>query len=147
MSSSSAPNGTVVLAYSGGLDTSALIPWLKEKYGYDVVACLVDLGRVKDIPTIMARAKSSGASDVVAIDAKDEFAEHYCLPALMGNALYEDKYPLVSALSRPLIAKKLVETAHEYGATAVAPYLCAVSTSFLAISGRPIAEESGYLSS
>ena len=63
MSSSSAPNGTVVLAYSGGLDTSALIPWLKEKYGYDVVACLVDLGRVKDIPTIMARAKSSGAID------------------------------------------------------------------------------------
>ena len=120
MSSSSAPNGTVVLAYSGGLDTSALIPWLKEKYGYDIVACLVDLGRVKDIPTIMARAKSSGASDAVAIDAKDEFAEHYCLPALMANALYEDKYPLSSAIGRPLIAKKLVETAHKYGATAVA---------------------------
>src|SRR5665647_735317 len=75
---------------------------------------------VKDIPAIMERAKASGAIAAVAIDAKDEFAEHYCLPALMGNALYEDKYPLVSALSRPLIAKKLVETAHEYGATAVA---------------------------
>src|SRR5450756_1313712 len=62
----------------------------------------------------------SGAIDAVAIDAKEEFAEHYCLPALMANALYEDKYPLVSALSRPLIAKKLVETAHKYGATAVA---------------------------
>ncbi len=120
MSTTSAPNGTVVLAYSGGLDTSALIPWLKEKYGYDVVACLIDAGRVKDIPAIMARATASGAVAAVAIDAKEEFAEHYCLPALMGNALYEDKYPLVSALSRPLIARKLVETAHKYGATAVA---------------------------
>jgi argininosuccinate synthase len=120
MSTTSAPNGTVVLAYSGGLDTSALIPWLKEKYGYDVVACLIDAGRVKDIPAIMERATASGAIAAVAIDAKEEFAEHYCLPALMGNALYEDKYPLVSALSRPLIARKLVETAHKYGATAVA---------------------------
>jgi argininosuccinate synthase len=113
-------NGTVVLAYSGGLDTSCLIPWLKEKYGYDVVACLIDAGRVKNIPQIMARALASGAIDAVAIDAKEEFAEHYCLPALMANALYEDKYPLVSSLSRPLIARKLVETAHAHGATAVA---------------------------
>jgi len=120
MSTTSAPSGTVVLAYSGGLDTSALIPWLKEKYGYDVVACLIDAGRVKDIPAIMERATASGAIAAVAIDAKEEFAEHYCLPALMGNALYEDKYPLVSALSRPLIARKLVETAHKYGAAAVA---------------------------
>ena len=120
MTTTNAPNGTVVLAYSGGLDTSALIPWLKEKYGYDVVACLIDAGRVKDIPTIMERAKASGAIEAVAIDAKEEFAERYCLPALMANALYEDKYPLVSSLSRPLIAKKLVETAHKYGATAVA---------------------------
>jgi argininosuccinate synthase len=109
-----------VLAYSGGLDTSALIPWLKEKYDYDVIACLVDAGRVKHIPEIMERAKASGAIETVAIDAKEEFAEHYCLPALMANALYEDKYPLVSSLSRPLIAKKLVETAHKHGATAVA---------------------------
>ena len=113
-------NGTAVLAYSGGLDTSALIPWLKEKYGYDVVACLIDAGRVKDIPGIIARAKAAGAVEALAIDAKEEFAEHYCLPALMGNALYEDKYPLVSSLSRPLIAKKLVQTAHAFGATAVA---------------------------
>jgi len=120
VTTTNAPNGTVVLAYSGGLDTSALIPWLKEKYGYDVVACLIDAGRVKDIPAIMERAKASGAIEAVAIDAKEEFAEHYCLPALMANALYEDKYPLVSSLSRPLIAKKLVETAHKYGATAVA---------------------------
>ena len=109
-----------VLAYSGGLDTSALIPWLKEKYDYDVIACLIDAGRVKHIPEIMERAKASGAIETVAIDAKEEFAEHYCLPALMANALYEDKYPLVSSLSRPLIAKKLVETAHKHGATAVA---------------------------
>ena len=147
MSTTSAPNGTVVLAYSGGLDTSALIPWLKEKYGYDVVACLIDAGRVKDIPAIMERAKASGAIAAVAIDAKDEFAEHHCLPALMANALYEDKYPLSSAIGRPLIAKKLVETAHKYGATAVAPYSCAVSTSFLAISGRDSALTRGYLSS
>ena len=120
MSSSSAPNGTVVLAYSGGLDTSALIPWLKEKYGYDVVACLVDLGRVKDVPGIMARAEAAGVIAAVAIDAKEEFAEHHCLPALMANALYEDKYPLSTAIGRPLIAKKLVETAHKFGATAVA---------------------------
>ena len=88
------PNKIVVLAYSGGLDTSALIPWLQEKYGYQVVACLVDLGRVKDVPGIMARAEAAGAIAAVAIDAKEEFAEHYCLPALMANALYEDKYPL-----------------------------------------------------
>ncbi len=117
---SDAPNGIVVLAYSGGLDTSALIPWLKEKYGYDVVACLVDIGRVKDVPGIVARARAAGAIAAEAIDAKKEFAEHYCLPALMANALYEDKYPLSTAIGRPLIAKKLVETAHKYGASAVA---------------------------
>jgi argininosuccinate synthase len=116
----SSPNGTVVLAYSGGLDTSALIPWLKEKYGYDVVACLINMGRVRDIPEIMARAKAAGAIDAVAIEAREEFAEHYCLPALMANALYEGKYPLSTAVGRPLIAKKLVETAHKFGATAVA---------------------------
>ena len=96
------------------------MPWLKEKYGYDVVCCLVDIGRVKDVPGIMARAEAAGAIAAVAIDAKEEFAEHHCLPALMANALYEDKYPLSTAIGRPLIAKKLVETAHKYGATAVA---------------------------
>ncbi len=119
MSSTTAPNGTVVLAYSGGLNTSALIPLLKEKYGYDVVACLIAIGRVKDVPAIMARAEAAGVVAAVAIDAKEEFAEHYCLPALLANALYEDKYPLSTAIGRPLIAKKLVETAHKYGATAV----------------------------
>jgi argininosuccinate synthase len=114
------PNDKVVLAYSGGLDTSALVPWLKEKFGYEVIACLVDLGRVKDIPGIVERAKAAGAIAAEAIDAKEEFAEQHCLPALMANALYEDKYPLSTAIGRPLIAKKLVETAHKYSAGAVA---------------------------
>ncbi len=111
---------SVILAYSGGLDTSALIPWIKENHGYDVIACLVDVGRMKDVPALVERALAAGAVDAMAVDAKEEFAHEYCLPALMANALYEDKYPLVSALSRPLIAKKLVEKAHEYGASAVA---------------------------
>jgi argininosuccinate synthase len=110
----------VVLAYSGGLDTSALIPWIKENKGLDVIAVLVDVGRMKDVPVLVERALAAGAIAAEAVDAKEEFAREYCLPALMANALYEDKYPLVSALSRPLIAKKLVEKAHEYGATAVA---------------------------
>ena len=113
-------NKTVVLAYSGGLDTTAMIPYLKERHGYDVVAMLVDAGRVTGIETLMERAKGAGAIDAVVVDAKEEFAQHYVLPALMANALYEEKYPLVSALSRPLIAKKLVETAHKYDAAAVA---------------------------
>jgi argininosuccinate synthase len=97
-----------------------MIPYLKERHGCDVVAMLVDVGRVARIDALLERAKGAGAVDAVAVDAKDEFAQHYVLPALMANALYEDKYPLVSALSRPLIARKLVETAHAYGATAVA---------------------------
>ncbi|MGZ4199129.1 MAG: argininosuccinate synthase [Thermoleophilia bacterium] len=113
-------NGKVVLAYSGGLDTTAMIPYLKEKHGHDVVAMLVDVGRVKKIPELMERAKAAGAIDAVAVDAKEEFAERFVLPALMANALYEEKYPLVSSLSRPLIAQKLVDVAHQYGATAVA---------------------------
>ncbi len=117
---STVKNGKVVLAYSGGLDTSAMIPWLKENAGLDVVAMLVDVGRVKNIPLLMERALGSGAVEAVVVDAKQVFAEHYVLPALMANALYEDKYPLVSSLSRPLIAKKLVETAHKYGAGVVA---------------------------
>lgn len=110
---------SVVLAYSGGLDTTALIPYLKENKGLDVIAVLVDVGRMRDVPVLVDRALAAGAVAAEAIDAKEEFARDYCLPALMANALYEDKYPLVSALSRPLIAKKLVEKAHEYGATAV----------------------------
>jgi argininosuccinate synthase len=113
-------SGKAVLAYSGGLDTTAMIPYLKETYGLDSIAMLVDAGRVKNIDKLMQRARAAGAIDAVVVDAKEEFAEHFVLPALMANALYEDKYPLVSSLSRPLIAQKLVETAHRYGADTVA---------------------------
>ena len=109
----------VVLAYSGGLDTSVEIAWLKND-GYDVIACCIDVGEEKDLDEIQQKGKQVGAVDSVVIDAQQEFAEEYCLTALQANAYYEGEYPLVSALSRPLIAKKLVEVAKEYGATAIA---------------------------
>jgi len=112
--------GVIVLAYSGGLDTSAMIPWLKEHTGAEVIAMLADLGRVKDIPALLKKAEQAGAREAIAVDCKEEFAYNYILPALMANALYEEKYPLVSSLGRPLIAQKLVETAHAFGASAVA---------------------------
>jgi len=109
-----------VLAYSGGLDTSALVPYLKENYGYEVIAALVDVGRMKDLQTLRQRALTAGAVDSVIIDAKQEFLTDFAFPALQANALYEGKYPLHSALSRPLIAKKMVELAHERGAKYIA---------------------------
>lgn len=109
-----------VLAYSGGLDTSALIPYIKETYGYDVIAALVDVGRNRNLPELKDRALKAGAVDAVIIDAKEEFVRDFVLPALMANALYEGKYPLVAALSRPLIAKRIVDLAHERGARVVA---------------------------
>ena len=113
-------NELCILAYSGGLDTSALIPYIKEQYGYDVIAALVDVGRNRNLPELKERALKAGALDALIIDAKEEFAQDFVLPALVANALYEDKYPLVAALSRPLIAKKIVDLAHERGATVVA---------------------------
>ncbi|REJ23513.1 MAG: argininosuccinate synthase [Bacillaceae bacterium] len=109
----------VVLAYSGGLDTSVAIKWLQEK-GYDVVACCLDVGEGKDLEFIKEKALKVGAVQSYIIDAKKEFAEEYALIALQAHTLYEGKYPLVSALSRPLIAKKLVEIAEKTGAVAVA---------------------------
>ena len=109
----------VVLAYSGGLDTSVAIPWLKEK-GYDVVACCLDVGEGKDLEFIKEKAIKVGACSSHVIDAKEEFAQEFALVALQAHALYEGKYPLVSALSRPLIAKKLVEVAEKENAVAVA---------------------------
>lgn len=109
-----------VLAYSGGLDTSALVPYIKETYGYDVIAALVDVGRMKDLETLRQRALTAGAIESVVIDAKEEFLTDFAFPALKANALYEGRYPLHSALSRPLIAKKMVELAREHGAGFIA---------------------------
>lgn len=109
----------VVLAYSGGLDTSVEIAWLKNK-GYDVIACCIDVGEGKDLEEVKQKGLAVGAVESIVIDAKKEFAEEYCLPALQGHAYYENKYPLVSALSRPLIVKHLVEVTKKYGATAIA---------------------------
>ena len=96
---------TIVLAYSGGLDTSVALRWLADEYDADVIALLVDVGQGIDVEAVTARALAAGASDVVVIDARDEFAAEYVLPVLQAGALYEGRYPLVSALSRPLIAQ------------------------------------------
>ena len=108
----------LILAYSGGLDTSVAIAWLKKDY--DVIAVCLDVGEGKDLEFIHDKALSIGAVESHVLDVKDEFAEDYVLPALQAHAYYEQKYPLVSALSRPLISKKLVEMAHKTGATAIA---------------------------
>ena len=109
-----------VLAYSGGLDTSALVPYMKEKFGYEIICALVDVGRMKDLESLRLRALAAGAADSVVIDAQEEFVTDFAFPALKANALYEGKYPLHSALSRPLISKKMVELAHERGAKFIA---------------------------
>ncbi|HEX2027425.1 MAG TPA: argininosuccinate synthase [Nitriliruptorales bacterium] len=112
----------LVLAYSGGLDTSVAIRWLDEHLGYDVIALAVDVGQAADgdgMEVIRQRALRCGAVDAVVVDACDEFAEHFVAPAIRANALYMGKYPLVSALSRPLIVRHLVRVARATGATAV----------------------------
>ena len=109
----------VVLAYSGGLDTSCAIKWLKDK-GYDVVACIADVGQGENFAEVEERAKKTGASQVYVLDLKKEFVEDYVFPALKAGAIYEGKYLLATALSRPLIAKHQVEVAHKEKATAVA---------------------------
>jgi argininosuccinate synthase len=111
----------VVLAYSGGLDTSVGIGWIAEETGAEVIAVAVDVGQGgEDLDEIRKRALACGAVEAVVADARDEFAEQYCLPALQAQALYMDRYPLVSALSRPLIVKHLVGAAQQFGATTVA---------------------------
>ena len=101
----------IVLAYSGGLDTSVLVRILGEEYGYDVIACHADVGEAKDREKLAQKARQSGAVACEVVDAKDEFSREFCFPALQANALYEGVYPLSAALSRPLIAKHLVAAA------------------------------------
>jgi argininosuccinate synthase len=111
----------VVLAYSGGLDTSVAIGWIAEETGAEVVAVAVDVGQGgEDLEVIRKRALACGAVEAEVADARNEFADEYCLPAVKANALYMDRYPLVSALSRPLIVKHLVAAARKHGATTVA---------------------------
>ncbi|TMK19864.1 MAG: argininosuccinate synthase [Actinobacteria bacterium] len=109
-----------VLAYSGGLDTSVAIGWLRDKFGFDVIALAVDVGQGVDHDFLIERATACGAAETMIVDAREEFARDFVLPALRANALYMGKYPLVSALSRPLIVRHLVRAARELGATAVA---------------------------
>ena len=110
----------IVLAYSGGLDTSVAIGWLAGQTGADVIAVAIDIGQGgEDLETIRKRALGCGAVEAVVVDAREEFADEFCLPALRANAMYMDRYPLVSALSRPLIARHLVQAAGEHGATVV----------------------------
>lgn len=109
----------VVLAYSGGLDTSVAVKWLVDE-GYDVIAYCLDIGERKNLDFIKNKALQMGAIQSYTVDAKEEFAQEFALIALQGHTFYEQSYPLVSALSRPLIAKKLVELAHQTGATTIA---------------------------
>jgi len=111
----------VVLAYSGGLDTSVGIGWLKDATGKEVVALAVDVGQEgEDMDVIRQRALDCGAVESIVVDAKEEFANDYIVPTLKANAMYQKRYPLVSAISRPLIAKHLAATAKELGADSVA---------------------------
>ena len=111
----------VVLAYSGGLDTSVAVRWMIEELGVEVVALAVDVGQASDDwDVVRERARAAGAVDAIVVDARKEFAEDFVLPALKANAMYEGRYPLVSALSRPVIVKHLVEAARKTGASAVA---------------------------
>jgi argininosuccinate synthase len=111
----------VVLAYSGGLDTSVAVRWMIDNLGVEVIALAVDVGQSSDDwDVVRERALAAGAVDAVIVDARDEFAREYCVPVLKANALYEGRYPLVSALSRPVIVKHLVNAARDHGADAVA---------------------------
>ena len=109
----------VVLAYSGGLDTTAIIPWLKENYDCEVICCCIDCGQEEELDGLEERAKLSGASKLYIEDIIDDFAENYILPCVQAGAVYENKYLLGTSMARPAIAKKLVEIARKEGATAI----------------------------
>ena len=110
----------VVLAYSGGLDTSVAVKWIAEEWGAEVIALAADVGQGGDFDAIRERARAAGAAESIVVDLREEFGREYVAPAIRANALYEGKYPLVSALSRPVIARHLVATARKHGADAVA---------------------------
>src|SRR5258707_9639958 len=110
----------VILAYSGGLDTSVMVKWINEKYNMDVVTFTVDLGQGDDLDKIKKKALKTGAVDAVTLDARNLFVDCFVFPALMAGAIYEGKYPLATALGRPLIAKLMVDAAHDHKAVAVA---------------------------
>jgi argininosuccinate synthase len=110
----------VVLAYSGGLDTSVAVRWMIEEYGVEVIAVACNVGQESSLDGLQDRARAAGAVEAIVVDCTEEYARDFVGPALRANALYEGRYPLVSALSRPVIVKHLVAAAREYGATAVA---------------------------
>ncbi|HJC65867.1 MAG: argininosuccinate synthase [Lachnospiraceae bacterium] len=109
----------VVLAYSGGLDTTAIIPWLKETFGYEVICCCVDCGQGSELEGLDERAKLSGASKLYIEDVVDDFCDNYIMPCVQAGAVYENKYLLGTSMARPVIAKKLVEIARKEGAVAI----------------------------
>ena len=109
----------VILAYSGGLDTTAIIPWLKENYDYEVICCCIDCGQEEELDGLEERAKLSGASKLYIEDITDEFAEEYILPCVQAGAVYENKYLLGTSMARPGLAKRLVEIARKEGASAI----------------------------
>jgi len=110
----------LILAYSGGLDTTTAIKWLTVEQGYEVIALNIDVGRSKEQPVVESRGMAAGALKVRVIDAREDFIRYFAFPALAAGAMYQDVYPLATALARPLMAKLLVDVAHEEGATAVA---------------------------
>lgn len=109
----------VILAYSGGLDTTAIIPWLKEHYDFDVICCCINVGQGNELDGLEERAKLSGASKLYIEDVIDEFCDEYVVPCVQANAVYENKYLLGTSMARPVIAKRLVEIARKEGATAI----------------------------
>ncbi|MCM1157115.1 MAG: argininosuccinate synthase [Bacteroidales bacterium] len=109
----------VILAYSGGLDTTAIIPWLKENYDYDVICVCIDVGQESELEGLEERAKASGASKCYVLDVVDEFCDEYIVPTVQAGAVYENKYLLGTSMARPLIGKILVDIAHKEGATAI----------------------------